>query len=96
MPHYLSKARRANAAAARLFNNIKNSQHWILDVVFKEDECKIYAEDGARNLASMRRILLNMVKEHPFKDSVAGKFQRANWDLKFREEILFGQKLRKV
>jgi len=75
---------------------IENSQHWILDVVFREDECQIYAEDGARNLASMRRILLNMVKEHPLKDSVAGKFQRANWDLKFREEILFGHNLSKV
>ena len=41
---------------------IENCQHWILDVVFREDECQIYAEDGARNLASMRRILLNMVK----------------------------------
>jgi len=75
---------------------IENSQHWILDVVFREDECQIYAEDGARNLATMRRVLLNMVKEHPLKDSVAGKFQRASWDLKFREEILFGQKLNKV
>jgi len=47
---------------------IENSQHWILDVVFREDECQIYAEDGARNLATMRRKILNLVKEHPLKD----------------------------
>lgn len=70
---------------------IENSQHWVLDVTFREDECQIYAEDGARNLASMRRVLLNMVKAHPLKDSVAGKMQRAGWDAKFRAEILFGQ-----
>jgi len=69
---------------------IENSQHWILDVTFKEDECKIYAEDGARNLATIRRTLLNLVKAHPLKDSVAGKMQRACWDAKFRAEILFG------
>lgn len=69
---------------------IENSQHWVLDVTFREDECQIYADDGARNLASIRRVLLNMVKVHPLKDSVAGKLQRANWDAKFRAEILFG------
>ena len=75
---------------------IENSQHWVLDVTFREDECQIYAEDGARNLASMRRVLLNMVKAHPLKDSVAGKMQRAGWDSKFRSDILFGQQLNKV
>jgi len=76
--------------------SIENSQHWILDVSFREDECQIYAEDGARNLASIRRVLLNLVKAHPFKDSVAGKLQRAGWDANFRAQILFGQKLVKV
>ena len=70
--------------------SIENSQHWVLDVTFREDECQIYAEDGARNLASIRRVLLNMVKAHPLKDSVAGKLQRAGWDAQFRAEILFG------
>jgi predicted transposase YbfD/YdcC len=71
---------------------IENSQHWVLDVTFREDECQIYAEDGARNLATIRRALLNLIKEHPLKDSVAGKMQRACWDAEFRAEILFGQK----
>ena len=72
---------------------IENSQHWLLDVTFREDECQIYAEDGAKNLATVRRTLLNLVKEHPLKDSVAGKLQRACWDANFREEILFGCKI---
>ena len=71
---------------------IENSQHWVLDVTFREDECKIYAEDGAKNLATIRRKLLNLIKSHPLKDSVAGKMQRACWDGKFRTEILFGEK----
>ena len=71
---------------------IENSQHWILDVTFREDECPIYADDGAQNLATIRRALLNLIKDHPLKDSVAGKMQRACWDAKFRAEILFGQK----
>jgi len=75
---------------------IENSQHWVLDVTFREDECQIYADDGAVNLSTIRRKLLNLIKAHPLKDSVAGKMQRACWDAKFRAEILFGQKSTKA
>lgn len=71
---------------------IENSQHWVLDVTFREDDSQIYADDGARNLSTIRRKLLNLIKAHPLKDSVAGKMQRACWDAKFRSEVLFGRK----
>jgi len=70
---------------------IENSQHWVLDVTFREYECQIYATDGAINLLTIRRKLLNLIKAHRLKDSVAGKMQRACWDAQFRAEILFGQ-----
>jgi len=76
--------------------SIENSQHWILDRIFREDESTIYAGDGAKNMALFRRALLNLVKRHPAKDSVRGKMMRAGWDDKFRAEILFGQKMNKV
>ena len=85
--------------AARAIRNhwaIENSQHWVLDVTFREDESQIYAEDGAKNMALFKRALLNLIKAHPLKDSVAGKMMRAGWDSKFRAEILFGQKASKV
>lgn len=72
------------------------SHHWILDTALKEDDSHIYSEDGAKNMALLRRMLLNIVKSHPLKDSVAGKFQRAAWDDDFRGELLFGQKTCKV
>ncbi len=75
---------------------IENSQYWVLDVTFREDESQIYADDGAINLATIRRKLLNLIKAHPLTDSVAGKMQRACWDTKFRAEILFGQKSNKA
>ncbi len=84
---------------ARFIRNhwaIENSQHWVLDVTFREDESQIYAEDGAKNMALFRRALMNLIKAHPSKDSIAGKMMRAGWDDKFREEIIFGQKSVKV
>jgi predicted transposase YbfD/YdcC len=85
--------------AARAVRNlwaIETSQHWLLDVTFREDESQIYVEDRAKNMAIFRRALLNLIKPHPFKDSVAGKMMRAGWGSKIRAEILFGQKPTKV
>ena len=66
------------------------SYHWILDVTFREDESLIYAEDGAKNMALFKRMLVNMLKTNPLKDSIAGKRQRAAWDDNFRASVLFG------
>ena len=74
----------------------RNSQHWVLDRIFREDESTIYAGNGAKNMALFRRALLNLVKQHPAKDSVRGKMMRAEWDDNFRTEILFGQNMNKV
>ena len=63
---------------------------WSTLLTFREDECQIYADDGARNLCTFRRALLGLVKDNPFKDSVAGKMQRACWDQNFSAEVLFG------
>lgn len=66
------------------------SYHWILDVTFREDESLIYAEDGAKNMAIFKRMLVNMIKVHPLEDSVAGKRHCSAWDDKFRVQVLFG------
>jgi predicted transposase YbfD/YdcC len=60
--YYISSLGDDVKEAARAIRNhwaIVNSQHWILDVTFREDESQIYAEDGAKNMALFRRALLN-------------------------------------
>ncbi|MFT5164691.1 MAG: hypothetical protein ACI9FJ_003300 [Alteromonadaceae bacterium] len=68
----------------------------MLDVTFREDESKIYADDGAGNMCLFRRWLMNMIKAHPVKDSVNGKMMRAALDDEFRTEITFGADYGKV
>jgi predicted transposase YbfD/YdcC len=50
-----------------------HSLHWVLSVTFKEDESQEYAENGAKNMALFIHALLNSIKVHPLKNSVAGK-----------------------
>jgi len=97
--YYMTSSKHDIAVLSRVIRNhwsIENSQHWILDVTLGEDSSTIYAGDGAKNMALFRRAILNLIKQHPLKDSVAGKMMRAGWDDKFRAEILFGQKMTKV
>nr|WP_158309271.1 ISAs1 family transposase [Glaciecola punicea] len=66
------------------------SYHWVLDVTFIEDESLIYAEDGAKNMSLFKRMLINLLKAHPLKDSIAGKRHWSAWDDDFRTQVLFG------
>ena len=45
----------------------------MLDIKFIEDESLIYAEDGAKNMALFRRMLLNLAKASPLNESMGGK-----------------------
>lgn len=45
---------------------------------------------------TIRRNLLNLIRQHSLKDSVVGKMQRERWGAKFRTDIWFGQNLNKA
>lgn len=41
---------------------IENSEHWTLDMAFREDESRLRVDHGDQNMAVMRRIALNLLK----------------------------------
>ena len=49
-------------SAVRQHWAIENSLHWVLDVVFREDDCRIRKDHAPANFASLRRIAYNFVK----------------------------------
>jgi predicted transposase YbfD/YdcC len=52
---------------------VENSLHWVLDVTFREDECRIRNGHAAENFAVLRRIALNLFKREPSKHSIKRK-----------------------
>ncbi|MUL05569.1 hypothetical protein GNP64_06000, partial [Aliivibrio fischeri] len=44
-------------------------EHWVLDVSMNEDACQIYKDYGAENVACLRHMSLNMLREEPTKHS---------------------------
>jgi len=68
---------------------IENSCHWILDVVFREDDSRIRAGNAAENFSVLRKIGLNFLKnETTFKIGVKGKRRAAGWDDEYRNKII--------
>ena len=68
---------------------IENGVHWVLDVVFGEDASRIRREHGAENFGSLRRLALNLLRQHPSKKhSLRMKRKRAGWDNAFLAEVI--------
>ena len=70
---------------------VENKAHWVLDVAFKEDDCRIRKGNGAENVGIIRRFCLNLARLHPQKNRMRGKLKQAGWSDTRRAETLFGQ-----
>jgi predicted transposase YbfD/YdcC len=69
------------ARAVRSHWGVENKVHWIMDVCFHEDQSRARAGYAAENLATLRRLALNMLKrERTKKRGIKGKQLNAGWD----------------
>ena len=68
--------------------SIENQLHWVLDVVFNEDQARNRKDHGPQNLALLRKLALNLAKLEPSKGSMRGKLKRAGWDNAFLATML--------
>ena len=83
-----TNAQRA-AHAIRSHWGIENSVHWILDVAFDEDRCRIRQGHAGENMSLLRRIALNLVKNNKsIKIGVKAKRLRAGWDEQYLLNVL--------
>jgi predicted transposase YbfD/YdcC len=60
--------------------SIENSQHYVLDVTFREDDSRIRKDEGPENFARLRRIALNILQQDKSKGSIRRKRKRAAWN----------------
>lgn len=76
------------AAAIRAHWSIENNLHWVLDVAFREDQCRTRKDHSARNLATIRRAVLNLLRRDPAKLSLKRKRLKALINPDFRAAVL--------
>lgn len=68
------------ACAVRGHWGIENSLHWILDMIFREDESRIRKGSSPDNFALLRRFAINILNQDTSKESMRKKRKRAAWD----------------
>lgn len=78
--------------ATRQHWSIENQLHWVLDVSFNEDQCRVRSGYAAENLAVIRHIAINLLKQEPSKLSIRAKRRKAGWDHKFLCKVLTANK----
>jgi len=77
------------AEAVRLHWGIENSFHWILDVVFREDDSRVRVGHAIENLALVRRLALHLLKqETTAKVGIKVKRNMAGWDNDYLRKVL--------
>ena len=82
---------RKQLAATRTHWGIENSLHWVLDIAFREDECRVRKDHSAQNLAILRHIALNLLKqEKTARIGIKNKRLRAGWDEQYLLRVLAG------
>ena len=70
---------------------IENSLHWVLDVAFHEDQCRLRKGDESASFVVLRHMAINQLKlETTSKGGVHARRLRAEWDNAYLLEILGG------
>lgn len=69
------------AQAVRQHWGVEHALHWVLDVSFREDECRVRQGHGAQNRAVLRHMALHLLRREPgHKRGITARRKRAGWD----------------
>jgi len=89
--YYISSAALTAEAAAQAVRGhwgIENCLHWVLDVVFAEDQARLRTGHGAKNMAVVRHFAINLVRTATDKKSIKLRRKLAGWNTDYLASIL--------
>ena len=67
------------------------SMHWVLDMIFKEDQSRLRRGHGAHNMALVRRLAFNIVRAGKGKKSIKTTRKAAGWSPEFLASLILPQ-----
>jgi predicted transposase YbfD/YdcC len=63
--------------------SIENSLHWVMDMIFRDDECRVRKDHAPANFTTVKHMAHNLTRRAPGKDSLRLKRKVAAWDDEF-------------
>ena len=91
--YYLTSHRGSAKELAGLIRGhwgIENGLHWVLDVVFGEDDSRKRAGHAGANLAMIRKVAVSLLRRAPGQGSGVTKRLKAGWDDDYLLQVLQG------
>jgi predicted transposase YbfD/YdcC len=67
---------------------IENSLHWVMDMIFRDDECRIRTDHAPANFTTLKHMAHNLIRRAPGKDSFRLKRKVAAWDDEFLASLI--------
>ena len=67
---------------------IENSLHWVMDMIFRDDECRIRTDNAPANFTTLKHMAHNLIRKAPGKDSLRLKRKVAAWDDDFLASLI--------
>ena len=67
---------------------IENSLHWVMDMVFRDDECRVRTEHAPANFTTIKHMAHNLIRRAPGKDSMRLRKKVAAWDDEFLASLI--------
>ena len=69
---------------------VENSLHWVLDMVFRDDECRLRTDNAPANFTTLKHMALNLIRRAKSKDSIRLRRKVAAWDDQFLVSLIAG------
>jgi len=67
---------------------IENSLHWVMDMMFRDDECRVRTDHAPANFATIKHMAHNLLRTAPGRDSMRLRRKVAAWDDDFLANII--------
>jgi predicted transposase YbfD/YdcC len=67
---------------------VENGLHWVMDMTFRDDECRIRTENAPENVVTLKHMALNLARRKKGKDSVRLALKTAAWDDDFLTKLI--------
>ena len=64
------------------------SMHWVMDMVFCDDECRVRTEHAPANFTTIKHMAHNLIRKAPGKDSLRLRRKVAAWDDNFLASLI--------
>jgi predicted transposase YbfD/YdcC len=67
---------------------IENSLHWVMDMVFRDDECRVRTHNAPANFTTLKHMSHNLIRQAPGRNSRRVRRKLAAWDDDFLASLI--------